>query len=259
MIALTLGLLAQVILIAYFHVGWKNSRLILSSLAGMLLLALGILIQPTNLKEIAEYLHPYEPPNIDLQYSRIQTILNLPQQEIRFANAKIKLVDPFIHELEVKPWRRYDELNNQHLVSQRLVERIIALNMAQMNPASGVGIGKYQDAKDYFFGSVIKVNTTEPYSYSSLATTLGTGGIILLIGILAFLSGQVYNIGRNFQMGQSRRAMLIGAFGSAVAFVSLAYQIDVFIAPTLVLFTILSTLSVQDFSGDIEKEILGVA
>ena len=247
LIALLCGCFAQLLLIALHYVSWKNSKVVLISLSSMIILCFAILIKPKNVANMSEYFYPFEPNNVNERYSRIQAILELSKKNIGFGNYRFAIENISEKSIYVPNQFKFNELNNEKLISQRLVERFVSLNMASNNPLTGVGLGKYDQEKDLYFGSIVKVNTTEPFTYSSLATALGTGGIVFLIGILAMFADRIYNVYRKYIEGVHGKSLNLGGFGACIVFIVLAYQIEVFIAPFLILFVVISSV------GDTKK------
>jgi hypothetical protein len=253
MVALSLGALSQVILLAYFRLELKNSRLVLTSAAAILALAFACFMKPENIKSLAEYYNPFEPENVDMRYSRVESILDLPVMHFQISEMDIWIEDPTLFLLKVNAYKRYEDLNGKHLITQRLVERIVSTNMFLSNPSVGIGLGNYQKTKDFHYGSIEKVNTTEPFSYSTFATKLGTGGIIMIFGIAAFLAFQFFNIIRSLSNGIGSTVFLVGAFGSSVTFIVLSYQMDTMTGAILPLFMLLSTTGIKDWSNELKE------
>jgi len=254
LVALAVGGMAQVVWLVWL--GKKSQKVWFRSLPAVLsvVIAIGAAILPQNAKYIGDYFSPMEPSNVAFQYSRIQSILyGIPLLSMKAGPFTLGIHNPQHSIINTTPLGKYEELNGRPLIKQRLIERLISIRMAQSNPAIGVGLGQYQANKDQFYGSIVKVNTTEPFAYSSLAVGLGTGGVVFLVGMLALIGGQIHSLWGsivhsqpstpNSQPSGFTSPALIGALGRSVAFLVLSYQITTFVCPLLVLFILLGELN----------------
>lgn len=180
-----------------------------------------------NVNTIKSSLDIFEPHDVNYSYYRVQTIL--------YSLRKYNLVDKWIGNKhlvisnsifmssqlpEIKPEKRYSEMNGEKHIKQQYLEWHAALNLMNEYPLFGAGLGNFQSHIGHYYGKLPKINTAEPNLHNGY---LVIGGSLGFLGLTAFISMLVFGLSNCCHLFKMKndtveKGQILGILGGLLSF-----------------------------------------